>query len=241
MLLTSEINKKEKIFRHEYKYVCSEAQLIVLQNRINTLLNLDMHVETSGSYTVRSVYFDDYYNSCFYKNENGTNISEKFRIRTYNCDLSGTKLELKKKERGKVQKISCPLTQEQCFMLINNQVLPDNPEYPAVLQKLCLLMKTKLLRPVIIVQYNRTPFVGEEGNVRITFDRNIVSSDSVNCFMMNDIQTRPIMPLNQHILEIKWDEFIPDYIHRVLNLENLHQTAFSKFYLSRKFSLKGSI
>ena len=41
----------------------------------------------------------------------------------------------------------------------------------------------------------------------------------------------------QNILEIKFDKFIPDYIYKNLQLDDLQQTAFSKYYLCRKFSL----
>ena len=41
----------------------------------------------------------------------------------------------------------------------------------------------------------------------------------------------PIQSKGQHVLEVKYDEFIPDYIAQVLELGNLNRTAFSKFYL----------
>jgi hypothetical protein len=40
-----------------------------------------------------------------------------------------------------------------------------------------------------------------------------------------------------HLMEVKFDEFLPDYIYRALMLDNLQQTAFSKYYLCRKYSL----
>ena len=42
--------------------------------------------------------------------------------------------------------------------------------------------------------------------------------------------------LGQQLLEVKYDAYLPDYIYRSLQLENLRQEAFSKFYISRRFS-----
>lgn len=73
-------------------------------------------------------------------------------------------------------KLSCPLTEEQCRTLMKGVPLPMRPDYPPLLQKLLLQMRTRLLRPVIIVDYDRVPYVCKDGNVRITMDKNIPAS-----------------------------------------------------------------
>ena len=223
-------------YRHELKYICTAAELAMIQGRIHHLIPLDSHAGENGMYQIRSLYFDDYYDRCYYENENGTDPREKFRIRIYNGKTDKISLELKKKERGKTLKLSCPLTEEQCRMLMRGKVLPDSDEYPPVLQKLLLQMKTAMLRPKIIVEYDRVPYVYKLGNVRITLDKNISSSSAIDTFLNPTIHKRPIMPAGQHVLEVKFDEFLPDYIYQTLQLRNLRQTAFSKFYLCRKFS-----
>lgn len=223
-------------YRHELKYICTVAQLALIQGRIRHLVSLDSHAGADGMYHIRSLYFDDYYDRCYYENENGTDPREKFRIRIYNGSADKITLELKKKERGKTLKLSCPLTEEQCRTLMRGEVLPDSKEYPEILQKLLLQMKTALLKPKIIVEYDRVPYVYKLGNVRITLDKNISSSDRIENFLDKEIYKRPIMPAGQHVLEVKFDEFLPDYIYRVLQLDSLRQTSFSKFYLCRKFN-----
>ena len=233
MISEKEDNKK---YRHELKYICTAAQLAMIQGRIHHLIPLDSHAGENGMYQIRSLYFDDYYDRCYYENENGTDPREKFRIRIYNGKTDKISLELKKKERGKTLKLSCPLTEEQCRILMSGEVLPEDSGYPPVLQKLLLLMKTTLMRPKIIVEYDRVPYVYRLGNVRITLDKNISSSSAIDTFLNPTIHKRPIMPAGQHVLEVKFDEFLPDYIYHTLQLRNLRQTAFSKFYLCRKFS-----
>lgn len=228
-------NEKKVKYRHELKYICTAAQMALIQGRISHLIPLDSHVGESGMYSIRSLYFDDYYNRCYYENENGTDPREKFRIRIYNGSKEKISLELKKKERGKTLKLSCKLTEAQCRMLMRGEVLPDSKDYDPVLQKLLLLMKTTLMKPKVIVEYDRVPYVYKLGNVRITLDKNISSSSRIEDFLEKEIPKRPIMPAGWHVLEVKFDEFLPDYIKSALQLDSLRQTAFSKFYLCRKF------
>ena len=226
---------KESKFRHEFKYVVSGAELAMLENRINHLLPRDSHAGPDGSYTIRSLYFDDYQNSCFRENENGTDPREKFRIRIYNHSAERITLECKRKERGKTLKTACPLTLEQTRQLMQGKILPDIAGQPPLLQKLTMLMLTRRMRPVVIVEYDRTPYVYPTGNVRVTLDRNIASCSDVGRFLDERIPKRPVMPSGRQLLEVKYDEVLPDFIYHQLQLESLTQTAYSKYYLCRKY------
>lgn len=232
------MNMQEPIYRHELKYVISAAQLPLLRSRIAGIMQPDRHAGAEGMYNIRSLYFDDYHNRCFFENENGTDPREKFRIRIYNHSPERIALECKRKERGKTLKASCPLTIEQTQLLMQGKTLPKLEDSPALCRKLDLDMRTHLLRPVVIVEYERIPYIYKNGNVRVTFDTNMSSSASIGDFLSGDIPRRPIMPAGQHLMEVKFDEYLPDFIYRSLNLSQLQQTAYSKYYLSRKFALK---
>ena len=223
-------------FRHELKYLVTDAEIAMLKNRLNHLIGIDKHAALTGMYSIRSLYFDDYENRCFYENENGTDPREKFRIRIYNHSTDRITLECKRKERGKTLKTSCPLTLEQTRMLMEGRTIPNISQQPEVLRKLTIQMLTKRMRPVVIVEYDRVPYVYNNGNVRITLDMNVSSSTSIEKFLDEQIPKRPIMPVGQHLLEVKFDEYLPDFIHHNLNLHSLAQTAYSKYYLCRKYS-----
>ncbi|PXV87292.1 VTC domain-containing protein [Lachnotalea glycerini] len=220
-------------YRHEFKYICNEMELAVIAGRLQRLMKPDKNAGEKGIYNIRSLYFEDYYNTCFQENEAGTDPREKFRIRIYNAATSRITLELKRKERGKTLKQSCPITIEQCQQLMKGTPFSANSQYPPILQKLNYLMQTRRMKPIIIVDYDRTPYVCQDGNVRVTMDRNISSSPYVMDFLNPSIRKRPIMPAGQHILEVKYDEFLPDYIIKNIEISTLRQTAFSKFYLCR--------
>ena len=228
--------QNEQKFRHELKYLISAGELQLLKNRINRLLPPDRHANAAGGYSIRSLYFDDYENRCFYENENGTDPREKFRVRIYNHSKDRIMLEYKRKERGKTLKTSCPLTEEQTRLLMQGSVLPDIEQQPPVLRKLSVQMLTCRLKPVVIVEYDRIPFTYQNGNVRITLDTNISSSRAIERFLDETIPKRPVMPTGQQLLEVKYDEYLPDFIYRNLQLHNLRQTAYSKYYVCRKYT-----
>ena len=230
------MEQKQMKFRHELKYEITAAQLQLLKNRINHLIPPDKHAGPTGGYIIRSLYFDDQYDRCFRENEDGTDPREKFRIRIYNASSQRITLECKRKERGKTHKTSCPLTVEQTKQLMQGKPIGDIASQPPLLQKLTVQMLTRRLRPVVIVEYERIPYVYKNGNVRITLDTNIASSSAVECFLDAQIPKRPILPAGQELLEVKYDEYLPDFIYRNLQLHSLRQTAFSKYYLCRKYT-----
>lgn len=216
-------------------------KLLCIRNQIEHIMQPDSNVGADGTYTIRSLYFDDYNNRCFYENVNGTDPREKFRIRIYNADVSCIKLELKQKKRGKTKKLSCRLTEELCRMAMRGEELPIDAIDSPVYRKFCLQQSMRLLRPKVIVEYDRVPFVYYDGNVRVTFDLHIRSSDSVESFLDKEIPSRLIMGNNQHLLEVKFDEYIPDFLYQTVQIEKLQQTTFSKYYMCRKYALGGII
>ena len=225
-------------YRHELKYIISGAQIPLLKCRIAAIMRLDPHAGRDGKYTIRSLYFDDYDNHCYYENENGTDPREKFRIRIYNHSPSVIHLECTRKERGKTLKTSTGITMEQVNQVLEGVPWSNLETLPSLMRKMKLQMDTQLLRPVVIVEYERLPYVYQNGNVRVTFDMNMSSSADLSRFWDETLPKRPVMPPGMHLMEVKFDEFLPDFIYRGLNLGTLRHTAYSKYYLCRKYSLK---
>jgi hypothetical protein len=235
-----EKNQNAKKFRNEHKYVSPEFILQEIQARLDAILPRDEHSVVGrggGSYANRSVYFDDYYDTCFRENEDGTDPREKFRIRIYNCSAKKISLELKQKEKGLCHKISCPVSAEMCAQIFRGEIPTLQNEMPFLLKKFICQMQFRALRPVVIVAYERVPFVWREGNVRITFDRNIRSSRRIEKFFDEDCEFRGVLPVGTNMMEVKFDEFLPDFINETIQTGRLGWTSFSKYYLCRKFSM----
>ena len=231
------MTKTGKSYRHEFKYIISEGMMAVLRNRVINLLQPDPHALPEGSYLIRSVYFDDYANTCYYENENGTDPREKFRIRFYNYSDTRISLECKRKEREKSLKTSCFISRDETSLLMQGIPLTNIEDRPPILHKFINTMVQRIMRPVSIVEYRREPFIFPAGNVRVTFDTNIVSSTDYEHLFDKILISRSIMPVGFHLMEVKYDEFIPDFIYNSLQIDGLERTAFSKYYLSRKYNL----
>ena len=224
-------------YRHEYKYPLTHGQVILEDAKISAIASKDAHVGDAGFYNIRSLYFDDYENSCFLDNENGIDNREKYRIRIYNHSTERINLELKQKIRGKTSKKSCLITLSQCRQLMNGVIPGDIKPNQQVLHKLAYLMAVRLMRPSVIVAYDRVPYVYRlnDANVRITFDSNIISSGSIQSFLNEKICGRGILPMGQALMEVKFDSFLPDELYNLLQLDGLTASTFSKFYLCKKF------
>lgn len=223
-------------YRNELKYVCSESELVQIKKRIEIFCKPDPHVGEEGTYRIRSIYFDDEYNNCFYENENGTDPREKFRIRVYNEDFSNIFLECKGKVRNMTYKVHSIIEEEECKNILGEK-FSEKYEDDKLLLKFYIQYKEKRLRPKVIVTYERTPYIYSVGNVRVTLDRNIAGTIKVHDFFKEYLPGRPVMPPGQHILEVKYDELLPDFLYQIMNLGDLRQTAYSKYYFCRKFTM----
>lgn len=226
-------------FRHEYKYLCTLTQLLTERSRLEALLKPDSHVGPDGSYQIRSVYFDDPDNSCFYENEDGSDPRAKYRLRIYNCSDSFISLERKAKLRTMTHKDAVPISRAEAESLLLGRIPFPRTEDPPLLRRMYADMRQRVMRPAVIVQYLRTPFVLRTGNVRVTLDEQISSSQAVGRFFEPQIPLRQILQDRQGILEVKWDQLLPDYVYKALQLSELQWSSFSKYYLCRRFNTYG--
>lgn len=220
-------------YRVEKKYICTEQELQILQTRLSALMNYDKN-QVTDRYLIRSMYFDTYDNRFFHENEAGIDNRKKYRIRTYNCEAGNIRLEIKSKLHGYTHKDQCTISKELYEQLSRGQLPKYEKSFEQPMQAFFLEMAQHMLKPVIIIEYERTAFVSEIGNVRITFDRNISASREMTHFFDKNLRKMPLMSGGHHILEVKYDELIPDYINQVLELGRLEQTTFSKYYIARQ-------
>lgn len=231
--------KNEKRFRNELKYECSEAELQMLAVRLRGIMARDPHADPEGKYLIRSIYFDDPYNTCLHENENGTDPREKWRIRAYNLNPDSCSLECKRKEAGMIRKISCRLSREQARILagLQRSRIAVSGENAPLLNRFILLQRTRLFTPKVIVCYEREPFVYPEGNVRVTFDRHIASAKDIGRFFDPALPCRPVQLNGRQLLEVKYNDFLPDVIYHAVQMTSMRRIAFSKYDLCRRYAL----
>lgn len=227
-----------RVYRHELKFLCGNQQLFMIEDRIRHMCRLDAYAGPEGIYSVKSLYFDTCDDQCYYENLAGADNRKKYRIRVYNDDMDTMKLECKYSCRGMKAKESCKISAQQYNSLITGGYGLKEQEVsgqPELLRQFVLEKNIRLLKPKVVVEYRRTPYVYPAGNVRITFDRRIRSSHQVLLFPERDVTFRNILPEGVHVLEVKYDGILPAAIRELLTAgQELRRTSFSKYALCRE-------
>ncbi len=221
--------------RYELKYLCRNQELALIENRLSHLAHRDRHAGQSGTYSISSLYFDDWNDSCCKDNEAGNPERYKFRARYYGEDISSLHLEKKVRRYGVGYKFSCPLTPGQLEKFFTGDTQSLLYDTPPLLRELAILHQTRRMEPRVIVRYERTPFVWEAGNVRITLDRSICAGAALTEFLSGDYQHYPVQGAGESLLEVKFDTVLSGELRQAAYLDRLQQISFSKYYLCRQF------
>lgn len=217
-------------YRHEYKHQINYCDMISIRQRLSAVAKQDVHA-VDGKYLIRSLYFDNLSDKALMEKINGVNIREKFRIRYYNNDTSLIHLEKKSKVNGLCLKESAVLTKEMAQAIVDGDLewmMKSNNE---LIQELYSKMMSQGLRPKTIVDYIREPYVFPAGNVRVTFDYNIRTGMNCTDFLNPDCLMVPTG--DNIILEVKWDEYLPDIIRNIVQLSSCRTESFSKYAVCR--------
>lgn len=214
-------------WRHECKIEINAADLQTLRSRLRVLMTLDAHT-IDGKYRIRSLYFDSPSDRALREKTDGVNRREKFRIRYYNGDTDFLQLEKKSKLNSLCQKQSVQLTIGTVHSILRGDLMQPTRDDPPLLQELLVKMKTQRLRPKVVVDYIREPYVFGPGHVRVTFDSAIRTSLKCRDFLSANLVTIPAgdAPI---LMEIKWDAFLPDVIRQAIGLTGRNVSAFSKY------------
>lgn len=214
-------------YRHEWKHEINYADMLTLRTRLSAVMKRDEHA-IGGIYQIRSLYFDNLSDKALREKQDGVNIREKFRIRYYNGDTSFIVLEKKSKINGLCAKKSCQITKEEAQKIVDGNLGWMVDSGRPLCQELYSKMLSGGLKPKTIVDYTRDPFVFAPGNVRVTIDYNIRTGAFRTDFLNPETLTLPAgdSPI---ILEVKWDEYLPDIIKDAVSLPGRHVTAFSKY------------
>ncbi|MBQ3374298.1 MAG: polyphosphate polymerase domain-containing protein [Oscillospiraceae bacterium] len=214
-------------YRHEWKHELNYLDLLTIRQRLRAVMEPDPHA-VGGKYLIRSLYFDNPDDKALREKVDGVNMREKFRIRYYNGDPSVIHLEKKGKRNGLGTKYSASLTREEAQAIVDGELDWMMDSGRPLVQELYCKMRYQRLRPKTIVDYTREPFIYRPGNVRVTFDYNIRTGMSCTDFLNPDCITVPAgdSPI---LLEVKWDEYLPEIIRAAVQTPGRRESAFSKY------------
>ena len=216
------------MFRFEKKYILNNLQVEQLKHRLSPIMKLDPILSGKEFYSIRSLYFDDYKDTCLKQVINGISERYKYRIRFYNDNTDYIVLEKKYKINNMTKKTSVQITKEIVDGIFkgNFVISKDNNK---LLNEFYLMIRTRGFKPVVIIDYDRIPYVYDAGCVRVTLDYNLSCSYDFDNLFSDEIRRIPLMEEGNTILEVKYNDFIPDYIRFCLQLDGLYRTSYSKY------------
>lgn len=220
--------------RHELKYEINSETYYVLRERLRNVMEKDPHMPDDEGYLISSIYFDDLYHSAIEEKMAGIRFRKKFRIRSYGRDPNLIRLECKSKYDEYIAKTSARLTIDEYEQILSGDYdrMLFRPEQ--VCKELAGFYRTKRLHPVVTVEYMREAYVSPMGNVRITFDKDLSASVETTDLFAEGFITTNVLPDDVMILEVKYDDYLPDSIRRILQTDGADQCAISKYVMCRE-------
>ena len=144
--------------RHELKYFINTSDYLAIKNRIKYIASLDRNASSSGTYHIRSLYFDNFNDKALLEKVNGYSRREKFRIRYYNDNFDFIRLEKKSKVNGLCTKFSAPLTKAQCEKILNNDIDWMITSNKSLIQELYFKMKSFYCQIFYVLDPSYTSF-----------------------------------------------------------------------------------
>lgn len=224
----------ENKYRHELKFIISPSYAEVLKHRLSFIMDVDENsVNSDNTYFIRSLYFDNYKSEAYYEKIDGVEKRKKYRIRIYNLDDKFIRLERKDKDRDLTHKEQTKITKDIYQNIIDNNLDNIDISNDKLLEEFITNIKTKNLKPTVVVDYRRLAYTYPVEDTRITFDEHI-KSGRFNYDLFKDYMTYDVLESNESVLEVKFNNVIPSHIAQVIMTIPTVRQAVSKFALCRE-------
>ena len=224
---------KNERYRNEWKYLIDTAQKEAICSRLAPVMQLDPNA-ADGGYSLRSLYFEDYFQTSSAEKDAGVLQRKKYRIRIYNYSDKSIKLERKKKFGSYIYKESARLTREQFYQILEGDygflLASDQP----LCREFYYECVSNVMRPRTIVDYERQPWIMDAGTVRITFDMNVRAAVGSYDIFDETLPGLPVLEPGKCVMEVKFTEFLPNFVREVLPDRASEFTAVSKYVLCYK-------
>jgi hypothetical protein len=212
--------------RKELKFELTKEEYSKILPILKKLLIKDEHTPKNDYYSIKSVYFDNFDNQVLDENIVGLQYRKKFRIRMYNDDINCIFLEKKEKiidwSKKTREKITFKEVESICNGNLDGLILNSDLK-----KELYIEMKTKFLRPIIIIEYDRVAFENRPMDYRITLDSNLYKDKCVKNFFKKSRKKE-----NIYILEVKYRDVLPKMIVESLNISS-QRMGISKYKMMR--------
>lgn len=221
-----------RVFRKENKYIVPIEQYIRLKGLLDGLMERDQSA-LEGTYQVRSQYYDSILDQDLFDNLTGQMEKRKIRLRVYSPKDKKVKLEYKCKSGTDGLKLSMNITRDEALLLEDGK-----PEFLLNYEdELAPFLYWKInagcYRPRTITEYTRTAFIYSVSDTRITFDQGILGSVSPYGFLSENKGFIKVLPEDRGILEVKYNDFLPPQLKKVIEKFDHSLDSYSKYTSAR--------
>ena len=221
-------------YRYELKYIITPTMAKILKARLLSVMSVDTLANggTKG-YTVSSLYFDDLDSTAYFEKLDGVRYRTKYRIRVYDYNDSFIRLERKLKHENMTSKDQTKITKDMYYKIINGEIDEFIDSKDPLLNEFIKDIRVKNLKPCVIVEYQRLALTYPIADVRVTFDSKVRSGLYNYDLFEPNLTTFSVLHSNNVVLEVKFNDFLPEHISIILSTIPSFRQAVSKFALCR--------
>ncbi len=196
----------------ELKFLLTLEEAQLFEDRLKESLAPDPH-SIGGGYQVRSLYFDtpqlDVFHRC------GNHAFRKYRIRQYGS-MNTLFLERKSKRAQRILKHRMEIHKSN----LSEELMGSGWFSTEV--------SLQNLAPVCIISYERRAYIGENGDIRVTLDRDLCGQAAKGFDMDLGPQGKPVHG-GKCVLEFKFLDEIPGQLRALMRDFKLRPGGHSKY------------
>jgi hypothetical protein len=235
------------LHRLELKYLVDRSRRTALLRDLRRLMRPDVHAGPSGTYCVRSLYFDTPDFKCYHDKLAGLPIRHKVRARFYGNGFGPNacvRIEVKSRYYEWTRKTTLDVPQAD-FLRWESSWACNRPasldcDLPLG-RELVRLQRQYCLHPKIVIQYRRQALERWElDRVRANFDDEVWAAWQP-ALSQPMAAARRVLPMMYSVFEIKLDGFLPRWLHTLIAKYDLQQSAISKYCLAVRCGARLSI
>lgn len=221
----------QQVLRSEYKYLLSLGEARACERVLRTCIQGDPHNGANG-YCVRSLYFDTLGSRDYQDKIDGVDARRKLRLRIYDTRDAFAFLEMKQKQGDRQRKRSLRILREDAQRMIccDYDVLLH---YDTAFAEEChALLNLGGYRPKVVVQFQRSAYIGRENDTRITFDHTLRATQASFDLFSPQLGLYPVLDPWAVILEVKYNAFLLNHVKMMLQTVDRMPLAQSKYCLA---------
>lgn len=221
--------------RYEIKYLVDSHRMPEIERALDGFLVADENSRGTNGYFNYSIYFDSPNYRFYGEKREGDLVRLKPRIRIYRNALEAPPKAIFMELKGRYDRIvtkrraAIDIGLAQQMLTTHPIVLDDRAVESSTMGEFYYLAHRFRLAPCVTVLYHRTAYYGAfYPGVRVTFDR-VIRGSRMTTLDNPDESFIGIVPVNQVVIELKYNDKVPEMLLRRFRSLGVQHATFSKF------------